>query len=426
MADPDPLRPQGLIAKAASSQTPVAGYTANVATADKATSTGYDPTQVQVTPSSTVQTQLDRIIAKDSPLMQQAERRAKQAMNARGLLNSSIAVGAGQDAVIQNALPIAQQDASTFHDANVRSVDAQNAAKGFKATADNQASQLNAQLGTDVSKQNAAFQNEAAAKTADAANTMDLAKLDYAKGLELGKLDSTTRENIAKLQSDTQMKMAQLDNQTKTVLSAMDNQYRQLLQASQTAANLYNQTVNAIANISIQPNLSANTKNAAIASQINILNEGLKLTQEITQKDADAVASLDIGKYFQSFDLSGQAGIGQVGFDGQTGAPAAPGGGGPSVPVPGTPEFARLGWQDQAIAQLKGGLTENNLRLEPGGPMNFNPDTRDSTIRILNLYSKAKNGDTAAQAQFRASAFGYPNAFLNANVFLVGGQVPRL
>ncbi len=34
--------------------------------------------------------------------------------NSRGLLNSSIAVGAARDAVLKNALPIAQQDAQTY------------------------------------------------------------------------------------------------------------------------------------------------------------------------------------------------------------------------------------------------------------------------------------------------------------------------
>ena len=68
----------------------------------------------QVQPEDTVQWQMDQILAKNSPLMRRARTGALQQMNERGLLNSSIAVEAGQNAVIANALPIASQDANTY------------------------------------------------------------------------------------------------------------------------------------------------------------------------------------------------------------------------------------------------------------------------------------------------------------------------
>lgn len=61
--------------------------------------------------------QLGNILAKDNPLMVQARTRAQEAAAARGLGNSSIAVGAGQTAMNDVALPLAQQDAGTFFDA---------------------------------------------------------------------------------------------------------------------------------------------------------------------------------------------------------------------------------------------------------------------------------------------------------------------
>ena len=73
----------------------------------------YDSTNWNTNPSQMVQGQLTNIIASDSPLIQQAKTGALQQMNQRGLINSSMAIGAGQDAVIRNALPIAQQDATT-------------------------------------------------------------------------------------------------------------------------------------------------------------------------------------------------------------------------------------------------------------------------------------------------------------------------
>ena len=67
----------------------------------------------EVTSKQTVQQQAADIIAKDSPLMQQARGRAMQQMNERGLINSSLGVQAAQDAVMERALQIAQPDAAT-------------------------------------------------------------------------------------------------------------------------------------------------------------------------------------------------------------------------------------------------------------------------------------------------------------------------
>ena len=52
-----------------------------------------------------------KIASEDSKLNQMARTEGLKAANRRGLLNSSMAVGAAQDAVLKNALPIASQDA---------------------------------------------------------------------------------------------------------------------------------------------------------------------------------------------------------------------------------------------------------------------------------------------------------------------------
>lgn len=82
--------------------------------------TGLNLAQLQtatpwsVNPDQTVQSQLQQIIAADSPLMQQARTRALQASNARGLLNSSVATSAGEAALYDAAMPIATTDAGTY------------------------------------------------------------------------------------------------------------------------------------------------------------------------------------------------------------------------------------------------------------------------------------------------------------------------
>jgi hypothetical protein len=64
----------------------------------------------------TVEGRMTGLIDQNSRYMQQARDNAAQQANRRGLINSSIAAGAGEEAAIKSALPIAQQDAQTFYD----------------------------------------------------------------------------------------------------------------------------------------------------------------------------------------------------------------------------------------------------------------------------------------------------------------------
>ena len=71
-------------------------------------------TNWNVTPEQTVEGRIGGIINSNSPLMAQAKARSTEAANSRGLINSSMAVQAGEAALYDAALPIAQQDANTF------------------------------------------------------------------------------------------------------------------------------------------------------------------------------------------------------------------------------------------------------------------------------------------------------------------------
>ena len=61
--------------------------------------------------TDTVQGQLNGLMKSDSPFLQQARTRSAQAANQRGLVNSSIAVSAGEAAAFDAALPVAAKDA---------------------------------------------------------------------------------------------------------------------------------------------------------------------------------------------------------------------------------------------------------------------------------------------------------------------------
>lgn len=70
-----------------------------------------------VDPRATVEGRMAGLLDQDNRLMKMAETEGLQTANSRGLLNSSMAVGAAQDAMARQALPIARQDAGFFQEA---------------------------------------------------------------------------------------------------------------------------------------------------------------------------------------------------------------------------------------------------------------------------------------------------------------------
>ena len=249
----------------------IVNYTPALATPAPATATGYTPTPYTVAPEATVQERVKQIAAEDSPLMQQAATRARQAMVDKGLLNSSIAAGAEQGAVLTAALPIATADAATYDRAAINTANAENAAKGILTQATNTAANQNAQVASSVAVSNAGNINTALNAGATAANTAALQKA-----------------------------LAAIDTDTKTSLATLDAQNRQLLQTNANAANMYQETVKNIAAIATDHTISEEAKKTATATQMNLLNEGLRTTAAVAATEQAAVTALDLSSYFQN------------------------------------------------------------------------------------------------------------------------------
>lgn len=252
------------------------GYTPTTTTSKDANAVGYQANPFTVSPDQTVQEQISKITSADSKLMQQARVRANQAAQQKGLLNSSIAVESGENAVISQALPIAQQDANTHAQASMNTVQAQNAAAFQEAQAKNQAALQNAQLGTNVNLANQQATNTAGAQNAQAANQI------------LG----------TKLTNENQVLLAQMDNQTRLALTQLDNQYRQLLQQNQGMSSIFNQVLTDITNISTNTSMNRAAKERAVQTQLNFLREALAASSEVATLDAANIENLDLSTYF--------------------------------------------------------------------------------------------------------------------------------
>lgn len=93
---------------------PTTAQTTTTPTIDPPAPAQYTPVTQNVSTQSTVQGQLNNILNSNNPLMRSAKAQALDHMNQRGLLNSSLAATAGYKAMIDSALPIAQQDAQAY------------------------------------------------------------------------------------------------------------------------------------------------------------------------------------------------------------------------------------------------------------------------------------------------------------------------
>jgi len=194
----------------------------------------YTASQRAVDPSQeTVAGQMKGLIQDDSPFIQMARTGAKQQMNQRGLLNSSMAISASDAAAYQAALPIAQADASVY-DTNA--------------------------------KQNLAYQNEALKANVGATNDMT------------GKNLSATVDAMK----------SNMDAATKTQLATIEADYKTTMQNSATASEMYKQTVKNISDIQSNKDMTLAAKQAAVDNQYYLLKQGFEI--------AGAIGNMNLGE----------------------------------------------------------------------------------------------------------------------------------
>jgi hypothetical protein len=343
----------------------------------------------------TVQGQLAGILASGSPLLVQAQTRAAQDANARGLLNSSMAVGAGESALYGAATPIATSDAGFYNTASLANADraqsneqanvaARNRANEFNTAESNTTSRFNAGEGNTLERtklteagqtqrqgmgdaaalqrtqlseagatgrsaasdaaafartqlteagqttRSAAEQAAAMERTrlseeaatgrttitdtgattrsaAENAAALERARLseagattraeaDAAAALERAKLadaGATTRstaDNAAAMErlavtNAAKLSELTLDATTRQALADTEANYRTLMQASQSAGDLYSNTLKNINDITMNKDLDAAAKNLAIAQQQAILTNGMELLGSMNNLD---------------------------------------------------------------------------------------------------------------------------------------------
>ena len=158
------------------------------------------PTQLNVAPNQTVQGQLANIDNPNSAIIQSARLGANQASNASGLLNSSMAISAGDTSAYNASIPIAEQDAGVYNNAAATNAAASNTFAVNNQNAINTAGQFNAGSANTLTGENIAANTSLAnAGTAAQTSTANQAAQD-ATSQSIAQLNNT---NQAQMQTQT-------------------------------------------------------------------------------------------------------------------------------------------------------------------------------------------------------------------------------
>lgn len=242
-------KPPGGFFNLPASQVPPAPKPA-VAEPVAATNQTYTAAPYTVDPTTgTTRGQMESLLDKGGSYLRRGATEGLQKAAERGLLNSGLAVGYAQGAMIDRALPIAQTDAGFFDKAMTNTGNALNAERQFNTQQANQVSLENAKNATQISALNAQEENKMT-------------------GLAL---DANTKYSLALLDAGTKEQLMNLDNNTKL-----------LLQTNAAASDMYSNTVKNIADITRDPSVAGAAKQVAIDNQLKLLNQGLQQLQQVS------------------------------------------------------------------------------------------------------------------------------------------------
>lgn len=203
----------------------------------QATATTVDPTTVAQSQTSLTSDQLSGVLSSGSQLMQQSATMGNQQAAQRGLLNSSMGIQAAQNAMIQNATPIAQANANAL-----------NQSSQFNAQSQNQQTTANQQAQNSIAQSNVQQQN--------ATNTW-----------------SAGQTNEALMKS--------MDLDSREQLMGVEANYKTLMQVNSSASGMYEQMLKNMADIQGSKDMDAGTKASAIQNQLTYLRTGMTMLQNM-------------------------------------------------------------------------------------------------------------------------------------------------
>jgi len=265
------------------------GYEADNYDAVTGTAATYDADQRQVKSNETARGQMQQLLDENGRYMQSARARSSEQANARGLLNSSMAVGAGERAAIDSAMPIATQDATTYNTRSLANMDASNTSRRFNAGNEQQTDLANMNAKNASRQFNTSANNRAGEFTASAANRAG----EFTANAEnrAGEFNASSENQSSQFNASQENSMAQSQwsQQESQRFEEAQSKLTADLQESQidqkAAVNLRGEFVGSYENISNEANINI----SEIQTSTGILAEekSKMIDQQMRLRDAD-------------------------------------------------------------------------------------------------------------------------------------------
>jgi hypothetical protein len=214
---------------------------------------GIEAAQVTMGKEDTAADRVADIIKTDSPMMQQAATRGKQQANARGLLNTNLAVESAQGAVIERATPLGMQDAQTSATMKLANQGATNDASKFTAG-----------------------ERNAAARQLEAGNRQSQLQQEAAQ-LEKGLISDRAKEegNLRLLTGQIETGLQQLRGNQSRELAEIEGRYQLLASTNQAAGIAMQNHSLALGEILGNENIPVEQKQALVDQQISLMRSQL-------------------------------------------------------------------------------------------------------------------------------------------------------
>lgn len=234
---------------------------------------------------SLVQNQLNGLLDPESALMKRAVSQSQAQAASRGLQSSSLAAGAGTGAMIDRALPIAQQDAQTYSNA-----DQLGWQQSFQADQNNQqreqdARMLDKQGNLQTNLQNNQFSFENAQQNANRQMQAELQQLQYQQ--QMGLLNAQGAQRMQELNAQQGFQAAMQELQYKQQMGVLDFQGQQQLQQMERSSQLNQQR-----DVLLQRFNDMNMDKSFL-QQMQLTQQQYQQQDAMFEKQIDAQAQLD-------------------------------------------------------------------------------------------------------------------------------------
>lgn len=259
------------------------------------------------------------MMGEDSALTRLAKTQGAQAANSRGFLNSSMAEGAKMDAIAAAITPLAQQEASQRQTEKMSGIEHRQAQE-LQSQQGDIASGLSAQEAEQQSQQaeqtfgfnQALSEQESQQRQAEAAQTNEfnvglatmqnendrqLQQNEIFAQKELAVLDANSRENLMQMEADMRTNLARIDvsAQDRVAMTGMVETMHQIYQGN-------------LQTILANPDMSADDRNALLASSGEFLKEQTALIEGIYGVSLDwANGTIDVGSTGSETDDEAEA-----------------------------------------------------------------------------------------------------------------------